>query len=65
MTDFLFANPSFIDGAMSVIDLFGVAQGYNDSNSEESADNRALRADASAIKNDFINAYKATVASYA
>lgn len=65
MTDFLFANPSFIDGAMSVIDLFGVAQEYNDSNSEESADNRALRADASAIKNDFVNAYKATVASYA
>ncbi|WP_296333961.1 hypothetical protein [uncultured Treponema sp.] len=65
MSDFLFANPSFIDGVMSVIDLFGVSQEYNDSSSEETADNRALRADAAAIKNDFVNAYKATVASYA
>ena len=65
MSDFLFATPSFIDGVMSVIDLFGVSQEYNDSHSEESADSRAIRADANAIKADFINAYRSTVASYA
>ena len=43
MSDFLFATPSFIDGAMSVIDLFGIAQEYNDSSSEAAADARAVR----------------------
>lgn len=61
MSDFLFANPSFIDGAMSVIDLFGVAQEYNSSNSDVSADARAMRADALAVKADFISAYESAV----
>lgn len=64
MSDFLFARPSFIDGVMSIVDLFGVSQEYNDSKSEDSADSRAIRADANAIKADFITAYNSTVASY-
>ena len=58
MSDFLFATPSFIDGAMSVIDLFGIAQEYNDSSSEAAADARAVRA-------DFVKAYNSAVAAHA
>ncbi len=64
MSNFLFANPTFIDGVMSVVDLFGVAQEYNDSRSEASADSRAIRADANAVKKDFFDAYKSMVAEY-
>ena len=64
MSDFLFATPSFIDGAMSVIDLFGIAQEYNDSSSEDAADARAVRADINAIKADFVKAYNSAVAAY-
>ncbi len=65
MSDFLFANPSFIDGAMSVIDLFGIAPEYNESTSPEKADERALRADVNAIKADFVKTYSSMVADYA
>lgn len=65
MSDFLFSNPSFIDGVMSVVDLFGVAQEYNDSRSPNSADSRAIRADTNAVKKDFADAYKSMVAEYA
>lgn len=64
MSDFLFATPSFIDGAMSVIDLFGIAQEYNDSSSEAAADARAVRADINTIKADFVKAYNSAVAAY-
>ena len=65
MSDFLFSNPSFINGVMSIVDLFGVAQEYNDSRSENSADSRAIRADTNAVKKDFADAYKSMVAEYA
>lgn len=65
MSDFLFSTPSFIDGVMSVIDLFGVSQEYNDSKTAESADIRAIRADVNVIKTDFSNAYDSTVTTYA
>ncbi len=65
MSDFLFARPSFIGGAMTIIDLFGISQEYNASSSEKSADTRAMRADANAIKSDFLNAYNSMVEAYA
>ncbi len=65
MSDFLFARPSTIDGIMRIVDLFGVAQDFNDSKTEEIADSRAIRADVNAIKSDFVAAYKSAVASYA
>ncbi|MGL4986276.1 MAG: hypothetical protein ACRC5H_03955 [Treponemataceae bacterium] len=52
MSDFLFAIPSFIDGASSVIDLFGVYPEYNISKNPQSADKRAFTADINALKND-------------
>ena len=64
MSDYLFANPSFIDGFISVIDLFGINQNYNSSENEAIADSQALSADAIAVKKDFENAYKSMVAAY-
>lgn len=58
MSDFLFARPSFISGAMSVIDLFGVSNEYNYSLSTDDADRRALNADAMSIRYDFSKAYE-------
>ena len=64
MSDFLFANPSFIDGVISIIDLFGVSQEYNSSENENIADMRAMSADAKATKKDFIDVYNKMVESY-
>ena len=62
MSDFLFANPTAIDGVMSIVDLFGIISEYNDSSSEQAADLRAVQADINAIKKDFMDAYNAEVA---
>ena len=65
LSDYLFSNPSFIDGVMSIVDLFGVSQEYNYSKTEDSADRRAMSSDANAVKIDLVEAYKSMVASYA
>lgn len=65
LSDYLFSNPSFIDGVMSIVDLFGVSQEYNYSRTEDSADRRAMFSDANAVKIDLAEVYKSTVASYA
>ena len=44
-TDFLFANPSFIGGLASVLDLGSSLAIYNESPSIEAADVRALESD--------------------
>ena len=64
MTDFLFARPSFIDGVLSVVDLFGISPDYNSSNTSEDADRRARQADIKALKNDFEAAYCRVRAEY-
>ena len=64
MTDFLFARPSFIDGVMSLVDLFGIAPAFNDSKTSEDADRRAKQADIKALKNDFEVAYSKVRAEY-
>jgi len=53
MSDFLFARPSFLEGAGRVIDLFGVMQEYNTSPSMPEADRRAILSDWLAIGDDF------------
>lgn len=52
MTDFLFAKPDFLSGAMTVLDLFAVSQNYNESESPEDADRRAFTADLMALAGD-------------
>jgi hypothetical protein len=53
MTDLLFARPSFLEGAGRVIDLFGVLQVYNISETPREADQKAIKADWLAIGKDF------------
>ncbi len=56
MTDFLYAIPSATDGAMSIIDLFGLAPEYNYSKTTTDADRRAFAADVKALQVDMSNA---------
>ncbi|MBR4791800.1 MAG: hypothetical protein IK024_12990 [Treponema sp.] len=65
MSDFLFAKPTTIDGVMSIVDLFGIVTEYNDSSSEKAADARAIRADITAIRKDFVDAYTEEIENYA
>lgn len=64
MTDFLFARPTFVDGVMSLVDLFGIAPSFNDSKTSEDADRRAKQADVKALKNDFEIAYNRVKVEY-
>lgn len=45
MTDFLFANPSFLGGVATTLDLGATLTQYNTSNSPEEADAKALASD--------------------
>ncbi len=61
-TDFLFASPSFLEGAARTIDIFGNFDTYNRSESPEEADFRAISNDWLVICQDFreaFNRYKA------
>ena len=51
-SDYLFAQPSFLTGMASSIDLFGQLTDYNYSETQEKADIRALMQDAQAIRKD-------------
>ena len=42
---FLYADPSFLSGASRTLDLFGVYDAYNASQTPQEADARALAAD--------------------
>ncbi len=48
----LFANPSFIEGVASVVDLGATLQKYNTSDTDNEADSEALKNDWSAIGDD-------------
>lgn len=56
----LFANPSFIQGTASVLDIGGTLQEYNATESEKVADSTAIQSDWQAVGNDI----KAGIASY-
>ena len=49
MTDFLFAKPSFVEGAATVLDLFGLLHDYNRSENGDKADAWALYHDFRAV----------------
>lgn len=44
-TDFLFAQPSFASGAARILDLWGVMDDYNISQTTVEADEKAIAAD--------------------
>jgi hypothetical protein len=48
----LFAHPSFMSGAARLVDLGGVFDKYNRSQTEEQADGRALTSDWSSVGYD-------------
>ena len=56
MTDFLFARPSAIEGIGRNIDLFGVLNVYNTSETGVEADQKARRNDIEVLKKDFVDA---------
>ncbi len=49
MSDYLFAQPSFLTGIARSVDLGGVFDSYNESATPEQADARAARADWKAV----------------
>ena len=49
MSDYLFAHPSFLSGAARSLDLGGIFDSYNESQSPQKADERAMRSDWSAV----------------
>jgi len=61
MTDFLFARPSVLEGIGRNIDLFGVLNDYNSSQSGEEADRIAFDSDWLAVYGDMHAAYNNTI----
>ena len=62
MSDFLFAHPSFLAGLGRVLDIGGVFDDYNSSDTAAEADERAMRVDWLAAGADLESAM-ATVAA--
>ena len=58
-TCFLFADPSFLSGAASVMDIGGGLCTYNVSRSGSEADERAIASDWAVVGSDILNAAKA------
>ena len=52
MSDYLFAQPSFLEGVARNLDLLGTLEVYNTSNTAEDADRRAQREDVIALHTD-------------
>jgi hypothetical protein len=59
LTGFLYARPSFLEGAASVLDLGGTMAMFNESLSGEQADFLALSSDWQNIGNDIREAMRA------
>jgi hypothetical protein len=53
MSDYLFAQPSFLSGMARAFDLWGQFDSYNDSPTPDLADQRALYSDWLALGIDF------------
>lgn len=54
--DFLFGRPSFLSGAARVLDLFGVFDSYDQSNTPDEADFRAMYSDWRIVGQDIMHA---------
>lgn len=61
MTDFLFATPTWVDGVMSLLDLFDVSTEYNISKTPEEADRRAFKADVATLNKDMQNSINSVI----
>lgn len=55
-SSFLFADPSFLGGLSATLDLGSTLTMYNDSNSPQEADVRAIRSDWLAVGDDIFQA---------
>lgn len=53
LTTFLFARPSFVNGAARALDVGNTLSEYNHSRTGEEADAKAIRADLRAVGADF------------
>lgn len=58
---FLFARPSFVEGAARILDFGDTLTEYNRSSSEAEADYNALLADWSAVGQDMRDALRASI----
>lgn len=56
MSDFLFAQPSFLSGMATVLDIGATFATYNESRTPELADSRAVYNDWRAVGNDLFSA---------
>ncbi|MCH3918355.1 MAG: hypothetical protein LKE40_13040 [Spirochaetia bacterium] len=63
MSDFLFARPSILEGIARNIDLFGILNEYNDSNTSEEADYKAYLNDINVLKQDMNIAHEVICAN--
>jgi len=61
MTDYLFARPSVLEGVGRNVDLFGILNSYNVSQTPQEADLAAARNDLNVLKRDFEIAYGRTI----
>lgn len=55
MTDYLFYRPSFLSGLARTLDLFGLYDDYNISQTNEEADAKAIYSDWKAVGTDLQN----------
>jgi hypothetical protein len=62
-TTFLFANPSYLDGAAHLLDFWGTYSTYNTSHTREQADAIALYADWRSVGEDLMQALSQSLAS--
>lgn len=56
MSNYLFANPSFLSGAARTLDLWGTIDGYNESLTPRQADSLAIYSDWLAVGKDILSA---------
>ena len=52
MSDYLFAQPSFLEGVARNLDILGTLEVYNTSRSAEEADIRAQKEDVATLQDD-------------
>jgi hypothetical protein len=57
MTDFLFARPSFLEGLARILDIGGTMQKYNESQTPEEADAKAMYNDFKTVGDDISFAF--------
>lgn len=64
MSDYLFAEPSVMEGIGRTIDLFGVMNAYNYSINGEDADQVAIENDITILHSDLMDSFQEVVRGY-